>query len=140
MANASVERFRKLTEELKQQVRHDAIAELNRQAGILESAIESVAPVYQGEPVGDVQPGALKTSVRIVPDKQFLTIVRVVAGGPTTMRGGRSYDYARAVEFGTQEMDPKPFFFPTYRLMRKKIRSSMRRKITATVKKYSAPP
>ena len=51
----------------------------------------------------------------------------------------KAYDYARAVEYGTAEGVPaQPFFFPTYRLMRKKMRSAMRRKITKTIKQYSA--
>ena len=138
--NKSVQRFKQLTDELQRTVRSNAIAELNRQAGILKDAIESVAPIYQGPPVAGVQPGALKTSVAVRPGQKD-TIVRVVAGGAATVRpsiSGKPFDYARADEFGTVKMPAHPFFFPTYRLMKKKIIASMKRRISLQIKKYSA--
>lgn len=139
--NVSVERFRKLTEDLKKQVHDDAVAELNRQAGLLRQLIESVTPVYQGEPIVGVEPGALKSTVYLVPDKSKDTIVRIVAGGArtTVASAAGSFDYSRAVEFGTQNMPASPFFFPTYRLSKKRMIAAMKRRITARIKKYSAP-
>lgn len=131
MANASVERFRKLTEELKKEVHDLAVSELLKRATELAGLIESVAPVDEG---------GLKTTIKVVPGKKD-TIVRIVAGGQKTVRPGVSskpYDYARADEFGTVNMPARPFFFPTYRLQRKKIRAAMKRKITASIKKRSA--
>lgn len=139
--NKSVERFKALTEEMKRTVRQEAIAELNRQASILRDTIQAIAPIYQGPPVGGVQPGALKTSVKLVSDKSKSTVVRIVAGGVLTVRpsiSGKPYDYARADEFGTQQMAAQPFFFPTYRLMKKRIISAMKRRVAANIKKYSA--
>lgn len=131
MANASVQRFKALTEELRQEVRDAAIAELHLQATELANLIASVAPVHQG---------VLKTTVNVIPGNKP-TIVRVVAGGQKTVRpsiSSKPYDYARADEFGTQNMPPKPFFFPTYRLRKKKIIAAMKRRITANIKKRSA--
>ena len=140
--NVSVERFRKLTEDLKKEVHQNAVAELNRQAQSLATQIASVAPVYQGEPVPGVEPGALKSTVEVIPDRRKDTVVRVVAGGFKTTGGsiGRYFDYSRAVEFGTVNMRAKPFFFPTYRLNKKRMIAAMKRRITANIKKYSAPP
>lgn len=129
--NASVERFRKLTEDLRREVHDLAVAELRAQAGDLAKLIESVAPVHEG---------TLKTTVHVVPGAKD-TVVRIVAGGHKTVRQGVSsqpYDYARADEFGTVNMPAKPFFFPTYRLRKKKIVAAMKRKITASIKKRSA--
>lgn len=129
--NASVERFKKLTEELQAEVHALAVAELNAQAHGLAELIEAVAPEHEG---------VLKTTVKVVPGKKD-TVVRVVAGGRLTVRpavSSKPYDYARADEFGTQKMPAKPFFFPTYRLRKKKIVSAMKRKITASIKKRSA--
>ena len=137
MANASVERFRLLTEDLKKEVHELAVKELHIQATELAATIASVAPVYQGP---ERQGGALKHSVRVVPGKTD-TVVRVVAGGVQTIRPSVSaspYDYARADEFGTMNMPAQPFFFPTYRLMKKKIIAGMKRKIAASIKKRSA--
>lgn len=137
---SSLEKFRKLTEEMKQVVHDEAVRELNNQADNLKNAIASVAPVYQGVE----QPGGeLKQSVRISQDRSKDTVVRVVAGGQLTTRPAVSttpYDYSRADEFGTTKMKPKPFFFPTYRLMKKKIIAAMKRRITINIKKYSAQP
>lgn len=129
--NKSLERFKALTEELKKEVLDGAIAELNSQAQDLASLIESVAPEHEG---------TLKTTVKVVPDKKPTT-VRIVAGGYKTVRksvSSKPYDYARADEFGTVDMKARPFFFPTYRLRKKKIISAMKRKITASIKKRSA--
>lgn len=138
--NVSVERFQKLTEDLQKEVHVLAVAELNAQAQDLAATIQSVAPVYQGVEISGTVPGALKTSVRVAPGKKD-TVVRVVAGGVLTTRpavSAQPYDYARADEFGTVNMKPQPFFFPTYRLRKKKIIAAMKRKITASIKKRSA--
>ena len=130
--NQSVERFRRLTADLMAEVLDEAVKELNAQGDGLVQAIESVAPVDEG---------GLKTSVRKIPGKK-VTQIRIVAGGVLTTRPSisstPSFDYARADEFGTEKMPPKPFFFPTYRLKKKKMISAMKRKITASIKKRSA--
>ena len=132
MTNKSVEAFKKLTLEMQTQVYNDAIAELNTSADTLVGMMKNV--VKHG-PTGDLA-GSIRKAPGSVP-----TIVKVMAGGAATTRqggGGRPYDYARAVEFGTVKMPAEPFFFPTFRLMRKALQSSMRRKITKTIKQYSA--
>lgn len=131
-SNVSVERFKKLTEDLQKEIHDLAVAELNAQADALIETMDSVAP--KG-PTGN-----LIHSIRKVPGKTD-TIVRIVAGGQLTVREGVSskpYDYSRADEFGTVKMPAKPFFFPTYRLRKKKIIAAMKRKITASIKKRSA--
>lgn len=129
--NKSVEAFKKLTEDMQMQIFGDAVAELNDQADALVGRMKSV--VKHG-PTGNLASSIRKESTRRP------TIVRVRAGGATTMvtTEQRPYDYARAVEFGTQKMSAEPFFFPTYRLMKKSMRAAMRRKITADIKQYSA--
>jgi HK97 gp10 family phage protein len=134
MANKSVKAFRKLTLEMQRQVYVDAIAELEASADNLVRQMRAV--VVHGPT------SRLANSIRKQPGKTP-TIVRVLAGGvsttqPATSSGRPAYDYARAVEFGTQHNSAQPFFFPTFRLMRKQMRSAMRRKITARIKKYSA--
>jgi HK97 gp10 family phage protein len=133
VANKSVEAFRKLTIDMQRQILVDAVGELNVQADQLVTTMKSV--VKHG-PTGN-----LANSIRKAPGAK-VTIVRVMAGGSTTTRkgsGGKpAYDYARAVEFGTLHMPAESFFFPTFRLMRKPMRSSMRRKISKTINRYSA--
>lgn len=129
--NVSVERFRKLTDQLKQEVFDAAAAELNVQADGLVALMESVAPVHEG---------VLVHTIRKIPGKSK-TQVRIVAGGLETVRQGVSskpYDYSRADEFGTADMPAKPFFWPSYRLKKKRMISAMKRKLTAAIKKRSA--
>ncbi|OYU91866.1 MAG: hypothetical protein CFE29_03180 [Bradyrhizobiaceae bacterium PARB1] len=129
--NQSVERFKRLTRDLMAEVLDEAVKELNAQGDDLVKAIESVAPVDEG---------GLKTSVRKIPGKK-VTQIRIVAGGVLTTRpsiSSKPFDYARADEFGTEKMQPKPFFFPTYRLKKKEMVSAMKRKVTASIKKRSA--
>jgi HK97 gp10 family phage protein len=129
--NKSVIAFRKLTVDLQRDVFNDAITELNAQADALVQQMRSV--VVHG-PTSN-----LANSIRKEAGKKE-TVVVVKAGGATTTvgRGEKSYDYARSVEFSTVNTPAQPFFFPTFRLMRKRMRSSMRRKITKTIEKYSA--
>lgn len=130
--NVSVERFRRLITELKVAVFDEAIAELNRQGDDLVALIESVAP--RGET------GNLEHTVRKIPGSRP-TQIRIVAGGQLTVRpsvSSKPYDYARADEFGTVNMPAQPFFWPSYRLMKKKMISAMKRKLTAEIKRRSA--
>ena len=132
MANKSVEAFRKLTLDMQKQVYDDALTELNAQA---DNLVAQMKAVVERGPTGH-----LAGSIRKAPGARP-TIVRVMAGGAATTRkggSGKSYDYARAVEFGTVHVPAQPFFFPTFRLLRKTMRTSMRRKISNTIKQYSA--
>ena len=129
--NKSVLAFRKLTVDMQRDVFNDAITELNVQADALVQTMRSV--VVHG-PTSN-----LANSIRKEKGKKE-TVVVVRAGGATTTvgSGGKSYDYSRSVEFGTHNVSATPFFFPSYRLMRKSMRSAMRRKITKRIKQYSA--
>jgi HK97 gp10 family phage protein len=129
--NQSVERFKKLTKDLQKEVHDLAVAELNAQGNALVRQMIAAAPYDKGN---------LSHSVRKIPGKSD-TQIRIMAGGALTIRpsvSSKPFDYARADEFGTVHMAAKPFFFPTYRLMKKKMISSMKRKITASIKKRSA--
>jgi len=131
--NKSVLAFRKLTVDMQREIFNDAVAELDTQADALVQTMRGV--VVHG-PTSN-----LANSIRKEPGKKE-TVVVVRAGGATTTvqgSGGKPpFDYARSVEFSTVNTPAAPFFFPSYRLMKKSIRSAMRRKITKNIKKYSA--
>lgn len=132
MVNKSVTAFRQLTVDMQREIFNDAVAELDSQAASLVQMMRSV--VVHG-PTSN-----LANSIRKEPGKKQTAVVIKAGGASTTTKvaGGKPYDYARAVEFGTEHVSAQPFFFPTFRLMRKKMRSAMSRKITKTIKKYSA--
>ncbi len=74
----------------------------------------------------------LLESIRVEEGRKPLQVF-VKAGGPLTTKevrkgSGVSYDYALANEFGTQKMRAQPFFWPTYRLMKKRIRAAIAKK------------
>jgi HK97 gp10 family phage protein len=86
-----------------------------------------------------VKSGTLRDSIRVEPFSRGGIGAIVKAGGPTTtkpVRNGRSekYDYAMGQELGTQEMLAQPFFFPSYRQSKTKIK----RNATTAVKKAIA--
>lgn len=99
-----------------------------------KSADELVAAQRSLAPLDD---GTLKASIKWHESGELTRTVR--AGGPTTTRPVRSgtsatYDYALAQEFGTTKMSANPFFWPGYRLLRKRIRNRIKRAISKAVK------
>lgn len=147
-ANVSLQRFIKLTQDLRDEVRQGAIQELNAQGQSLVELMESVAP--RGAT------GELEHSIRKIPGSSD-TQIRIVAGDLATTRqpsdagfvrdalrhvgigaDQRPYNYVRADEFGTVHMQARPFFWPSYRLKKKAMISAMKTKIRAAIKKRSA--
>ncbi len=132
--NVTVERFKRLIDTLQKEVADGAAAELNSQADNLVERIREAAPK---------KIGVLAASVRKVPTDDPNRI-KIVAGGPGTTVSARSgngkYDYSLGVEFGTQEAPANPFFYSTYRVRKKPMRSAMKRRISAAIKKRSAAP
>lgn len=117
---ASLSRLRKRLEKVPLQVRAAAATEALLRAQQLGRAIQYAAPKDEGK---------LKESVR-VEGGRFGDRFYVKAGGPLTTRPVRdgvsaTYDYALAVEHGTQKMKAEPFFYPTYRMLRKEIRKAI---------------
>lgn len=117
---ASLARLRKRLEKVPLQIRAAAATEALLQAQALGQAIQRMAPTDEGK---------LRESVRIERG-QFGDRFYVKAGGPTTTRPVRegvsaTYDYANAVEFGTQKKKAEPFFYPTYRANRAQMKRSI---------------
>lgn len=92
-----------------------------------------------------VATGALRASIRTEPGKRPGSY-RVLAGGSATTKDG--FDYALAAEFGTSAHDNEgiykgsenpgvrrqSFFWPSYRLMKKSIKSRASRAINKAIK------
>jgi HK97 gp10 family phage protein len=110
------------------------------QASLVAAEIKSLAPVSN-----DDHPGELRDSIRVErgsPTAKKSLVVKIKGGGKLTRRGvvegkagvGYDYDYARAVEFGTEKMPAHPFFFPIWRARRKEVRAAIRKKIQLAVR------
>lgn len=109
------------------------------QKALDKSADELVSLQKRAVPVDE---GDLRKSIRKEPGTHDLSI-RVEAGGPLTtkpVRKGKSaqYDYALAIEHGTATRPAEPFFFPAYRLLRRRIKNRLARAVRAAVKKTAA--
>ena len=103
------------------------------QASLVAAEQRSVAPV--GEGADEKNPGALRDSIRVErgsPTAKKAIVIKIKAGGESTHNDG--YDYARAQEFGTQEMPANPFFFPIWRARRKDVRAAVNKAIKNAVK------
>jgi HK97 gp10 family phage protein len=88
-----------------------------------------------------VKSGTLRDSIRKEP-AEGVAAVRVVAGGASTTKAVRagadaSYDYALGQEFGTSEARGQPFFFPAFRLIRKRHKARATRAINKAAKAVS---
>lgn len=111
--------------------------EARREIGVAldQSAAEVVAVARQLAPSED---GALRESVRQEPGANELQRV-IEAGGSTTTRPVRegqspTYDYANAQEFGTAEQEAQPFFYPAWRLARRRAKNRISRAVRKAAK------
>lgn len=107
----------------------------------LVSAVESGAETMAGAMRSAVATGIdgrneLQESIRVTDGKHPLRKV-IRAGGPLTTKDTPRgpYDYAHAVEFGTQEVTAQPFFYPSYRLLKNKLQAAINRKARKAIEK-----
>lgn len=79
-----------------------------------------------------VDSGVLRDSVRSEPGEHELAIV-VRAGGEATTVAARDgqgdYDYSLGIEFGTSEMPEQPYFWNSFRAIKKKAKGRATRAI-----------
>jgi HK97 gp10 family phage protein len=114
---------------MREKVRVANAGALLENAEDLARRIKAAAPKDEHE---------LEQTVRVVPGKNGVT-QRVVAGGKATRRPvehGQSptFDYARAQEFGTEDLAANPFFFPVYRKRKRAMRAKQKRAIKKAIK------
>jgi HK97 gp10 family phage protein len=84
--------------------------------------------------------GTLRNSIKSAEGPSGLTRT-IMAGGAATTRPVRSgsgagvmYDYALAQEYGTKEMPANSFFWPGYRMVRAKVKASIKRAIGKAIR------
>lgn len=62
-------------------------------------------------------------------------VIAIYAGDASTMVGEREqFQLARLQEFGTQHMQAHPYFFPSWRTLRKRVRSRVTRQMRKAVR------
>lgn len=115
------------------------VARREIEAAIQKSAAEMVVQMQNFVPVDE---GILKSTIGFTFDRSLLRAT-IVAGGEATTRPVRegasaTYDYAFAQEFGTQEMEANPFFYPAYRLGKRRAKGRITRAINKAAKQVAA--
>lgn len=111
----------------------DNLTDANR-----KSATEMVVMAKSLVPVADEMGGTLRDSIRMSPGRRESSFV-VEAGGPTTTKvvqegADGSYDYALAQEFGTVEVTAQPYFWPSYRVTKKRHKGRASRALNKAIK------
>lgn len=124
--NLSPSQFRDLMETVPKHVAKEL------RSAIQEAGASITSAMRVGVPKGVDGRNELLASIRFGPGRHPLQI-KIEAGGPTTQREVRqgasvTYDYANAIEFGTEKMIARPFFFSSYRLVKKKVRARMQKR------------
>jgi HK97 gp10 family phage protein len=129
--NLSVQQFQDLMARIPKVVADELKLIPYEQAQLLANAMKSAVPV------GRDSRHELRESIRVDAGRRPLQAF-VRAGGPTTTivsLSGHPYDYAIANEFGTQKMVAQPFFWPVYRLMKKRLRANMAKAARKAIEK-----
>lgn len=116
-ADADLQRY---FSDLPFKVKRRLATAIKAEADKLASAIKAKAPRASGNLAASVQ----------VRRKKSETEIEVTAGGDLTTKeirkgSGETYDYARAVEFGSMNAPAQAFFFNTYREMAPDIRQAI---------------
>ncbi|MGV3553096.1 HK97-gp10 family putative phage morphogenesis protein [Rhizobium sp.] len=109
----------------------------------LEKALAKDAAewVKTAKALAPIDDGDLRQSIRSQKTATGGQIVR--AGGAKTTRLVRSHagaeplDYALLVEFGTQDTQARPFFWTSYRTLKKKFAARRRRATAKAIKEFN---
>ena len=121
-SNQSITRFQRVMAALPKEILAPIITETFRQADLLRGSM--ILRVQVGK-------GTLRNSIRVEQGRRA-TRALVRAGGDATRVGG--YDYANAQEFGTQKIPAQPFFWPSYRYRKVKMRREIKAAAVRAIK------
>lgn len=126
MPSKDVEQLRKKLRAVSKHLRRNVSPAVDKSADEIISQAKSFAPVDDG---------TLRDSIR-TRNKTDLGVDIVAGGSPTKRKtaSGFEYDYAVGAEFGTQNSPAQPFFWPAYRLNRKRAIGRIRRAVAKSVK------
>jgi HK97 gp10 family phage protein len=127
----SIDEFRRRLARVPKAVRREVNTALEKNADEWVKMARRMAPKdpKDGTPLHD--------SIRHYQSDTGGQIVR--AGGETTTKpsAGGPYDYAIGQEFGTQDMPASPFFWPSYRLLKKRFNSRRKRALNKAFKDFN---
>ncbi|MEH6721294.1 MAG: HK97-gp10 family putative phage morphogenesis protein [Aurantimonas endophytica] len=135
-----LEAFKKKLAALPAETRSEVRKALEKGAEEIVDLMKRSVPIDEGDlrdSIGwtfgdDVPEGA------VVVAKSGREAVSAAGLAVTIYAGSRAAYYARFVEFGTQKMGARPFFFPSFRLGRKRVVNRVNRATRAAAKRVAA--
>lgn len=132
---------RKLTVTIPAHVEKATAAAMEQGAEEIVGMMKRLAPVDSGAlrdsigwTWGDAPAGAMVLGKSKSVGSRGRKYITIYAGTRDKKLGDADAFYARFVEFGTQAMAPQPFFFPSYRALRKRVRSRITRSMKKAIK------
>ena len=134
---------RKLTKSIPEHVRRAAADTMEKQVEIIVSIMRRRVPKDEGDleasigwTWGDAPAGAL--IVGTVGDRSYgaLRITIFAGNSDTIVTNSRGIEFQNAIlqEFGTKDMPPTPYFYPTWREKRRGAKSSITRAVNKAIK------
>jgi HK97 gp10 family phage protein len=142
--NFSVARLQAILDQLPAELKAPIKAATERQAHLMAESMRLRAPIG---PSNDPNRGKLRQSVRVEKGRREMVYLVRAGGAATTVGGGNrgffgrlffgsgAYDYSLGVEFGTQNMNAQPFFWPGYRARKDDTRRTIKAAAKAAIKK-----
>lgn len=128
MTKLSGSGMRQHLQSLPDRMQREMAAELR---GLADTLVETQRAALRRQLAPPEETGALENSIRREQGRSEIQFV-VRAGGPTTTTNG--YDRALAFEFGTEKQPARPFFYPAYREMKRRLRYAIVNAVTLIAK------
>lgn len=131
---------RKLTKALPQAVADATIKAMEQGADEVVAMMRRLAPKDSGKLAqtinwtwGQAPEGSMVLG-KSSPTRDGL-VITIYAGDASTLVGEREqFQLARIQEFGTQQMQASPYFFPSWRSLRKRVGGRVKRQMRKAVK------
>jgi HK97 gp10 family phage protein len=130
----SIERLKARLAAIPKAVKEDVQKTLLKQATDLADSMRHLAPV---------DTGALRDSIAVTPGGQSTPPYSQPGGehavpenAVCVTAGNEAVRYPHLVEYGTTGTDPQPFFWPAYRIHKRRIKNAIGRSIGKAVKKH----
>lgn len=134
---------RKLTKTIPDRVRMRTRAALEKGADEIVAMAKALVPVDSGAlrdsigwTWGDAPEGSI-TLGNVRASKDGDEVITIYAGTRNKNLGDKDAFYVRFVEFGTQKMPPHPFFYPSYRTLKRRVKGRVTREMRKAIKEGS---
>jgi HK97 gp10 family phage protein len=130
--SAQLERLRKRLEAIPANVKEAVRPALQKSGDELANRMRSLAPEDTGDLIESIAvtmgPGRTPPYSQPGGSKELLENQVAITVGNSAVR------YPHLVEYGTAKAAAQPFFWPAYRLLRRKIQNRLRRSVSRAVK------